>query len=57
MPFPDEPPARPPETLLAFYGYFIKPVWPAFAVLLVAGFARLADRGERCWPSSAAWST
>ena len=36
--FPDEPPARPPETLLAFYVYFIKPVWPAFAVLLVAGF-------------------
>ncbi len=35
--FPDEPPARPPETLLAFYAYFIKPVWPAFAVLLVAG--------------------
>ena len=36
--FPDEPPARPPDTLLAFYVYFIKPVWPAFAVLLVAGF-------------------
>jgi ATP-binding cassette subfamily B multidrug efflux pump len=36
--FPDEPPARPPDTLLAFYAYFIKPVWPAFAVLLVAGF-------------------
>jgi ATP-binding cassette, subfamily B, multidrug efflux pump len=36
--FPDDPPARPPETLLAFYVYFIKPVWPAFAVLLVAGF-------------------
>jgi ATP-binding cassette, subfamily B, multidrug efflux pump len=35
--FPDEPPERPPETLLAFYAYFIKPVWPAFAVLLVAG--------------------
>ena len=31
-PFPDEPPARPPEGLLAFYVYFIKPVWPAFAV-------------------------
>ena len=43
--FPDEPPARPPETLLAFYIHFIKPVWPAFAVLLVAGFAGLADRG------------
>jgi ATP-binding cassette, subfamily B, multidrug efflux pump len=36
--FPVEPPARPPDTLLAFYLYFIKPVWPAFAVLLVAGF-------------------
>ena len=36
--FPDDPPARPPETLLAFYLYFIRPVWPAFAVLLVAGF-------------------
>ena len=36
--FPDEPPARPPETLWAFYVYFIKPVWPAFALLLVAGF-------------------
>ena len=35
--FPDEPAARPPGTLLAFYAYFIKPVWPAFAVLLVAG--------------------
>src|SRR6185436_15351242 len=36
--FPEDPPARPPETLFAFYAYFIKPVWPAFAVLLVAGF-------------------
>jgi ATP-binding cassette subfamily B multidrug efflux pump len=36
--FPDEPPARPPDTLLAFYVYFVKPVWPAFAALLVAGF-------------------
>jgi ATP-binding cassette subfamily B multidrug efflux pump len=36
--FPDEPPARPPETLWAFYVWFIKPVWPAFALLLVAGF-------------------
>ena len=32
------PPARPPDTLLAFYRHFIKPVWPVFAVLLVAGF-------------------
>ena len=36
--FPDDPPERPPETLLAFYAYFVKPVWPAFAALLVAGF-------------------
>jgi len=36
--FPDDPPMQPPDTLLAFYVYFIKPVWPAFAVLLVAGF-------------------
>ena len=36
--FPEDPPARPPDTLLAFYVYFIKPVWPVFAILLVAGF-------------------
>jgi ATP-binding cassette, subfamily B, multidrug efflux pump len=36
--FPDDRPMQPPDTLLAFYVYFIKPVWPAFAVLLVAGF-------------------
>ena len=36
--FPDDPPARPPESLFAFYAYFIRPVWPAFAILLVAGF-------------------
>src|SRR5262245_3486246 len=36
--FPDDPPAQPPDGLLAFYIYFIKPVWAAFAVLLVAGF-------------------
>src|SRR5262245_11889893 len=36
-PFPDDPPGRPPDSLLAFYAHFIKPVWPAFAVLLVAG--------------------
>src|SRR6185295_15765527 len=35
--FPDESPARPPDTLFAFYAYFIRPVWPAFALLLVAG--------------------
>jgi len=36
--FPADPPTRPPDTLLAFYAHFIKPVWPVFAVLLVAGF-------------------
>ena len=35
--FPDLPPQRPPATLLAYYAHFIRPVWPAFAVLLVAG--------------------
>jgi ATP-binding cassette subfamily B multidrug efflux pump len=35
--FPEDPPARPPETLMAFYVYFIRPVWPAFGVLLIAG--------------------
>ena len=35
--FPDAPPVRPPDTLWAFYAHFIKPVWPAFALLLVAG--------------------
>jgi ATP-binding cassette, subfamily B, multidrug efflux pump len=37
-PFPDDPPSRPPETLLAFYLHYVRPVWPAFALLLVAGF-------------------
>ncbi len=36
--FPDEPPACPPDSLWGFYAYFVKPVWPAFALLLVAGF-------------------
>jgi ATP-binding cassette subfamily B multidrug efflux pump len=35
--FPEVPPARPPETLLAFYSYFVRPIWPVFACLLVAG--------------------
>ena len=29
---------RPPDTLGAFYWHYVKPVWPAFAVLLVVGF-------------------
>jgi ATP-binding cassette subfamily B multidrug efflux pump len=36
--FPDNPPAQPPDRLFAFYAFFIRPVWPAFAALLVAGF-------------------
>jgi ATP-binding cassette subfamily B multidrug efflux pump len=36
--FPDLPPARPPDTLLAFYAYYLTPVWPVFALLLVLGF-------------------
>jgi ATP-binding cassette, subfamily B, multidrug efflux pump len=35
--FPDGPPVRPPETLLAFYSHFVRPMWPVFAILLVAG--------------------
>ncbi|MFN0218935.1 MAG: ABC transporter ATP-binding protein [Hyphomicrobium sp.] len=29
---------QPPATLGAFYWHYIKPVWPAFAVMLVVGF-------------------
>jgi ATP-binding cassette subfamily B multidrug efflux pump len=35
--FPEMPPERPPETLLAFYLHFAWPIWPVFACLLVAG--------------------
>jgi ATP-binding cassette subfamily B multidrug efflux pump len=35
--FPDTVPERPPATLFAYYVHFIKPVWPAFATLLLAG--------------------
>src|ERR1700761_8256176 len=28
---------RPPERLLAFYWFFIKPLWPYFLLLLIAG--------------------
>ena len=37
--FTDEIPRRPPDTLAAFYWHFVKPVWPAFALLLVVGLA------------------
>lgn len=37
-PFARPSEARPPETLWAFYWHFVKPVWPAFAAMLVFGF-------------------
>jgi ATP-binding cassette subfamily B multidrug efflux pump len=37
--FPKQPPVQPPQTLLAFYWHFLKPIWPALVVLLVIGFA------------------
>ena len=36
--FPDTQPARPPDTLWAFYWYYLKPIWPIFIVLLAIGF-------------------
>ena len=36
--FPAGTPGRPPDTLLAFYLHFVRPIWPVFAILLVAGF-------------------
>ncbi len=35
--FPDDPPRQPPSTLLGYYWYFVKPVWPVFILLLIAG--------------------
>ena len=35
--FPEELPQRPPDTLWAFYWHFIRPVWPAFLLLLIVG--------------------
>ncbi len=35
--FPEEVPERPPDTLWAFYWHFIRPVWPAFLLLLIVG--------------------
>lgn len=37
-PFPEGDPERPPDSLGAFYRYFIAPVWPFFVLLLIAGF-------------------
>jgi ATP-binding cassette, subfamily B, multidrug efflux pump len=36
--FPEVAPSRPPDRLLAFYAYYLRPVWPVFVALLVAGF-------------------
>ncbi len=37
--FPEVAISRPPDRLLAFYVHYLRPVWPVFAALLVAGFA------------------
>lgn len=37
-PFDRDGTARPPDTLLAFYAYFIRQAWPAFLGLLIMGF-------------------
>lgn len=37
--FPEEELRRLPNTLAAFYWHFVRPVWPAFLLLLVVGFA------------------
>ena len=37
--FPQLAITRPPDRLFAFYRYYLQPVWPVFAALLVAGFA------------------
>ena len=36
-PFDERDIARPPDTLWAFYWFFIKPLWPFFVMLLIAG--------------------
>ncbi|MBS0250799.1 MAG: ABC transporter ATP-binding protein [Proteobacteria bacterium] len=36
-PFDERAIVRPPDTLWAFYWFFIKPLWPFFLLLLVAG--------------------
>jgi ATP-binding cassette subfamily B multidrug efflux pump len=37
--FPQEAITRPPDRLVAFYLHYLRPVWPVFAALLVAGLA------------------
>ena len=34
--FPEDPPAKPPDRLAAFFWYYLKPVWWAFALLTLA---------------------
>ncbi|RUO99509.1 ABC transporter ATP-binding protein [Hyphomicrobium sp.] len=36
-PFDERAVVRPPDTLWAFYWFFIKPLWPFFLLLLIAG--------------------
>jgi ATP-binding cassette, subfamily B, multidrug efflux pump len=36
-PFPAGEPGQPPGELRAFFWYFLKPVWPAFALMLLTG--------------------
>ncbi|CCB64143.1 ABC transporter, fused ATPase and permease domains [Hyphomicrobium sp. MC1] len=36
-PFDERAIVRPPDTLWAFYWFFIKPLWPFFVLLLIAG--------------------
>ena len=35
--FPETAPERPPESLWAFYWYFLSPIWPALVLLVVVG--------------------
>ncbi len=35
--FPEAAPERPPASLGAFYWYFLRPIWPALALLVVVG--------------------
>ena len=36
-PFDERAIARPPDRLWAFYWFFVKPLWPFFLLLLIAG--------------------
>lgn len=36
-PFREEPIARPPQTLLAFYWHYVRQVWPVFVALIISG--------------------